>query len=129
MVRIVEKFAGELAESLAERNISLGLTEAAKEYLAKEGFDPAYGARPLARVIREQVEDPLAGEMLFGKLSKGGRVTIDAIPAVPLAGEEAAGDETRPKAPGKDAKQPKMELAFRYESAPTPTAKKAVAKV
>lgn len=77
MTRIVEKFAGELAATLSERNISIGFTEKAKNYLAQKGYDPVFGARPLARVMREDVEDVLAAEMLFGKLNKGGRVIVD----------------------------------------------------
>lgn len=126
MTRIVEKFAGELAASLAERNISLGLTEAAKEYLAKAGYDPVFGARPLARVIREEIEDVLAAELLFGKLNKGGRVTVDAVRkpepgASILDGMPMELLEMRKQ--GKDrgsAQNDGMMLAFSYESAPAP---------
>lgn len=78
MGRIVSKFAAELAAGLAERKVELLLTEAAQKRLAEAGYDPVFGARPLARVMREQVEDVLAGELLFGKLKNGGKVTIDA---------------------------------------------------
>jgi len=81
MGRIVEKFAQELSDSLLERKVTLQLTEAAREHLAEAGYDPVFGARPLARVMREQVEDVLATEILFGKLKSGGAVTVSAGPA------------------------------------------------
>lgn len=93
MTRIVEKFAGELAANLSERNISIGFTEPAKAWLARKGYDPVFGARPLARVMREKVEDVLAAEMLFGKLSKGGRVLVDlSAPAKGKKSEKEATD-------------------------------------
>jgi ATP-dependent Clp protease ATP-binding subunit ClpA len=55
------------------------LTDAARKLLAKEGFDPSFGARPLARVIDEKVKRPLTDELLFGGLERGGKVVIDAV--------------------------------------------------
>jgi ATP-dependent Clp protease ATP-binding subunit ClpA len=81
MGHIVDKFIAELRAGLEEKKVALSLTPAARSVLAKAGYDPAFGARPLARVLRERVEDPLAGEILFGRLSKGGRVTIRAVGA------------------------------------------------
>lgn len=81
MTRIVDKFNAELAASLAERKVHLTLTDAARAHLAAAGYDPVFGARPLARVMREQVEDVLATELLFGRLKNGGAVTVDAGPA------------------------------------------------
>ncbi len=78
MERVVEKFAATLSASLAEKKVDLVLTPAARAYLAKAGYDPVFGARPLARVMREELEDALASEILFGKLQRGGRVTVDA---------------------------------------------------
>ena len=75
---IVDKFMAELTASLKEKKVELHLSPAARSWLAQAGYDPVFGARPLARVIREKVEDPLAGEILFGKLVKGGIVTVDA---------------------------------------------------
>ncbi len=77
MCRIVDKFIDELRHNLKEQNVNLHLTKAAKEYLADKGYDPSYGARPMARLIREEVEDPLAAELLFGDLAHGGELTID----------------------------------------------------
>jgi len=77
MRSIVGKFARELGEQLAGRNVTLELTEAATEYLAKKGYDPDNGARPLARVIQEEVKRPMSEELLFGALEGGGHVVVD----------------------------------------------------
>jgi ATP-dependent Clp protease ATP-binding subunit ClpA len=78
MRSVVGKFIRELAEQLASRGVTIELTEAATEYLAKKGYDPDNGARPLARVIQEEVKRPLGEELLFGALEHGGRVVVDA---------------------------------------------------
>jgi ATP-dependent Clp protease ATP-binding subunit ClpA len=80
MKSIVGKFARELGEQLAAREVTLELTEAATGYLAKKGYDPDNGARPLARVIQEEVKRPLSEELLFGALENGGRVVVDVAP-------------------------------------------------
>lgn len=77
MELIVDKFLVELNEQLATKKVSLILTPAARIFLAKKGFDPQYGARPLARVIQEMIKDRLADEILFGDLKKGGVVFVD----------------------------------------------------
>ncbi len=76
METIVEKFVLQLEAQLAERRIAIALEPAAREWLAKKGYDPVYGARPLARVIQTEVRDPLTDEILFGRLEHGGTVTI-----------------------------------------------------
>jgi ATP-dependent Clp protease ATP-binding subunit ClpA len=76
METIVEKFILELEAQLRERRIAFTLLPEARGYLAKKGYDPTYGARPLARTIQTEVRDPLTEEILFGKLEKGGTVTI-----------------------------------------------------
>jgi ATP-dependent Clp protease ATP-binding subunit ClpA len=63
---------------LADKRITLELTAAAKELLAREGYDPVYGARPLKRTIQRLVQDPLALELLSGTFSEGDTVTADA---------------------------------------------------
>jgi ATP-dependent Clp protease ATP-binding subunit ClpA len=78
MKSIVGKFIQELGEQLADRKVSLELTDAATAYLAKKGYDPDNGARPLARIIQSEVKESLGDELLFGKLEHGGRVTVDA---------------------------------------------------
>jgi ATP-dependent Clp protease ATP-binding subunit ClpA len=74
--RVVEKFVMQLEAQLADRNVTITLSSAAKEWLAERGYDRMYGARPLARVIQEHVKKPLAEELLFGKLVKGGSVKV-----------------------------------------------------
>ncbi|WP_027459697.1 AAA family ATPase [Deinococcus murrayi] len=78
MASVVDKFLRQLEEQLAERGVSLTVTPAARARLALLGYDPVMGARPLARVIEERVKRPLADELLFGRLSGGGAVTVDA---------------------------------------------------
>jgi ATP-dependent Clp protease ATP-binding subunit ClpA len=74
--RVVEKFVMQLEAQLADRNVTIELSSAAKEWLAERGYDRLYGARPLARVIQEFIKKPLAEELLFGKLVKGGAVKV-----------------------------------------------------
>jgi ATP-dependent Clp protease ATP-binding subunit ClpA len=76
METIVEKFILQLEAQLAERRVAITLEPEARSWLAEKGFDPVYGARPLARVIQTEVRDPLTDEILFGRLEGGGTVTI-----------------------------------------------------
>ncbi|EQD66472.1 ATP-dependent Clp protease, ATP-binding subunit ClpA [mine drainage metagenome] len=76
MLRVVDKFLIELEAQLNEKHVSLNVEPDARHWLAEHGFDPQMGARPMARVIQEQVKRPLADELLFGKLAAGGRVTL-----------------------------------------------------
>ena len=80
MDRIVHKYVRELNAQMAEKRVFIRLTPAAVAKLAEKGFDPDFGARPLARVIQVEIKDTLAHEMLFGKLQKGGEAEIDAAP-------------------------------------------------
>jgi ATP-dependent Clp protease ATP-binding subunit ClpB len=75
---IVEIQLRNLRKRLGERKISMTLTERAKEFLAKEGFDPVYGARPLKRAIQRFIQDPLALKILQGEFSEGDTVEVDA---------------------------------------------------
>jgi ATP-dependent Clp protease ATP-binding subunit ClpA len=77
VARVVDKFVMQLEAQLADRQVTIELSDAARAWLAKKGFDPLYGARPLARIIQEHVKKPLAEELLFGKLEKGGLVRVD----------------------------------------------------
>jgi ATP-dependent Clp protease ATP-binding subunit ClpA len=81
MERIVEKFIKQLSAQLVEKQVTLSITPAACEWLGKKGYDPAMGARPLARVIQEEVKKPLTEELLFGQLEKGGHAIIDLDPS------------------------------------------------
>ena len=73
---VVDKFISKLEAQLAEKQVHIELDDAARDYLAKEGYDRQNGARPLGRLITDKVKKPLAEEVLFGRLSKGGRVII-----------------------------------------------------
>jgi ATP-dependent Clp protease ATP-binding subunit ClpA len=75
--RVVEKFILQLEVQLEDRNVSIEISKAARDWLAKRGFDADMGARPLARTIQEHVKKPMAEELLFGELQKGGVVHID----------------------------------------------------
>ena len=78
IAEIVELQLGRLRERLAERQIELELTDAAKEALAEAGWDPAYGARPLKRAIQRLVENPLALRLLEGDFADGDTIRVDA---------------------------------------------------
>jgi ATP-dependent Clp protease ATP-binding subunit ClpA len=78
MLRVVDKFVVEVEKQLAEKKVQIELAPAARLWLAEKGFDPLFGARPLARVIQTEVKDKLADELLFGKLAKGGTAKVDA---------------------------------------------------
>jgi ATP-dependent Clp protease ATP-binding subunit ClpA len=111
--RVVEKFVMQLEAQLADRNVTIELSSAAKEWLAERGYDRLYGARPLARVIQEHIKKPLAEELLFGKLTKGGAVKVTmkdnalsfeyieaALPALPKpeGDSDEGGSEKEPEA-------------------------------
>ncbi|MDC7682103.1 ATP-dependent Clp protease ATP-binding subunit ClpA [Asticcacaulis sp. BYS171W] len=74
--QVVQKFILQLEMQLADRNISIELTAEAEKWLAENGYDELYGARPLARVIQENIKKPLADEILFGKLVRGGHILV-----------------------------------------------------
>jgi ATP-dependent Clp protease ATP-binding subunit ClpA len=96
MASIVRKFLLELESQLAERNVKLRATDAAIAYLSDKGYDPDMGARPLARLIQDEVKRPMGDELLFGKLEKGGSVVIDAQDGKLVFAFE--GPEHKPKA-------------------------------
>jgi ATP-dependent Clp protease ATP-binding subunit ClpA len=74
--KVVHKFVIQLEAQLADRHVTIELSDDAADWLAKNGFDELYGARPLARVIQEHIKKPLADEILFGKLVRGGHVKV-----------------------------------------------------
>lgn len=77
MVRVVDKFIAQLEAQLTEKNVAIVLSDEAREWLAKKGYDPAMGARPLTRIIQEHIKRPLAEELLFGGLTEGGTVQVN----------------------------------------------------
>jgi ATP-dependent Clp protease ATP-binding subunit ClpA len=95
---VVDKFILELEAQLALKDVELSVSRAAREWLAKAGFDPQMGARPMKRVIQEQIKRPLADDLLFGKLASGGEVSVE------VSGEgDGLQISTRPKAQGQKA--------------------------
>jgi ATP-dependent Clp protease ATP-binding subunit ClpA len=74
--KVVDKLVNELAEQLAEKKIALELTDAGRSWLAEHGFDRTMGARPMARLIQNEIKRPLADQILFGALRGGGRVRV-----------------------------------------------------
>jgi len=77
ILRVVDKFVMELEEQLDERDVTFDLTEAARAWLGERGYDERYGARAMGRVLHEHLKEPLADEILFGRLEQGGRVQVD----------------------------------------------------
>ena len=78
VLMVVDKFLGEVSQKLAAKKIAFKASQALREWLAEKGYDISFGARPLARVIQDQIKKPLADELLFGKISKsGGKITAD----------------------------------------------------
>jgi ATP-dependent Clp protease ATP-binding subunit ClpA len=97
---VVDKFIFELEAQLSDKNVTIEVFEAARHWLAKKGYDPMMGARPMARLIQDKIKKALAEELLFGKLEKGGHVQV---------------------------REENNELAFSFESAKVPKEKEAVA--
>ena len=77
--QVVEKFLGELQDRLDKQKVMLDATASAKKWLSERGYDPRFGARPLGRLIENEIARVLADDVLFGKLTKGGKVTVDVI--------------------------------------------------
>tara|TARA_X000000950_G_scaffold109266_2_gene137709 strand:+ start:4470 stop:6854 length:2385 start_codon:yes stop_codon:yes gene_type:complete len=98
--KVVDKFVIQLEAQLANRNVEIELSESAREFLAKEGYDPAMGARPLSRVIQEKLKRPLAEEILFGELEKGGHVIIGLDGDKLTFSYKNIGQTTKPALPG-----------------------------
>jgi ATP-dependent Clp protease ATP-binding subunit ClpA len=78
ILMVVDKFILELEEQLALKDVTITVTKGAREWLAEQGFDPKMGARPMKRVIQEQIKRPLADDLLFGDLAEGGEVRVEA---------------------------------------------------
>jgi ATP-dependent Clp protease ATP-binding subunit ClpA len=77
ILRVVDKFLMQLEDQLHEKKVEITFTQTLKEHLAKTGFDPLMGARPMARLIQDTIRRALADELLFGRLANGGKVTVD----------------------------------------------------
>jgi ATP-dependent Clp protease ATP-binding subunit ClpA len=95
ILRVVDKFLLELEAQLQEKKVDPTFSQRLREYLAKKGFDPQMGARPMARLIQDTIRKALADELLFGKLVNGGKVAIDLDDndKITLAFEESSAPE------------------------------------
>ena len=80
ILRVVDKFLMQLEQQLEEKKVEPSFTDPLRQYLAKKGFDPQMGARPMARLIQDMIRSALADELLFGRLAHGGKVTVDIGP-------------------------------------------------
>jgi ATP-dependent Clp protease ATP-binding subunit ClpA len=109
--RVVEKFVLQLEAQLADRGVTFELDEAATNWLAEEGYDDRMGARPLARLIQRVIKTPLADEVLFGKLKKGGVVKVSTQTSkegkVELKLDAIPDENARPKSKPKSAAEKK----------------------
>ncbi len=100
ILQVVEKFVLQLEAQLMDRHVSIELTRPAAEWLAEKGYDDKMGARPLGRVIQEHIKKPLAEELLFGKLAKGGNVKVGVKDGkIDLRIEEAQAPRLQSKKP------------------------------
>ena len=106
VARVVDKFILQLELQLADQNVHIKLDDEARAWLTERGYDKLYGARPMGRLIQEKIKQPLAEELLFGKLVHGGEVAVhmkDGAPSFEVT--PAAPKATKPKAPKKVAKK------------------------
>jgi ATP-dependent Clp protease ATP-binding subunit ClpA len=108
IMRVVDKFLLQLEGQLAEKKVEVTFSDALRKHLAKKGFDPLMGARPMQRLIQDTIRKALADELLFGRLTEGGRLSVDiddkeevllditALPKKEKAskGEQAASEES-----------------------------------
>jgi ATP-dependent Clp protease ATP-binding subunit ClpA len=100
ILQVVEKFVLQLEAQLLDRGVTIELTEEAAQWIADKGYDDKMGARPLARVIQEHLKKPLAEELLFGKLAKGGVVKVSVKDGkLDLASEDPSGRQIEDKRP------------------------------
>ena len=103
VLRVVDKFIMQLEAQLEDRNVTFDLSDAARDWLGRKGYDEAYGARPLSRVIQDNIKKPLADEILFGKLAKGGVVEVDVKTDEDKLAFVIQAAPTKGKGKGKDA--------------------------
>ena len=94
--RIVDIQVGHLVNRLAARGLGLDLTDAARQWIAKTGYDPDFGARPLKRVLQREVADPIALDLLKGEFREGDTIVVDAKPDGGLVFDSAATAEIVP---------------------------------
>jgi len=106
ILRVVDKFLLQLETQLAEKRVDVNFTDKLRTHLAKKGFDPLMGARPMQRLIQDTIRRALADELLFGRLTEGGRLTVDLddkgevlLDILPLAKKESKSSKSEPTEP------------------------------
>jgi len=106
IMRVVDKFLLQLETQLAEKKVDVTFTDKLRKHLAKKGFDPLMGARPMQRLIQDTIRRALADELLFGRLTDGGRLTVDIddkdevqLDIHPLPKKEGKGTRQEPAEP------------------------------
>ena len=122
IARVVEKFVLQLELQLAEQNVHIQFDSDAREWLGKRGYDKLYGARPMARLIQEKVKQPLAEELLFGKLRHGGEVHVsvkDEVLAFELTPAPPKIDKKAKKVAAETAVKPKAKRKPKTASEPS----------
>jgi ATP-dependent Clp protease ATP-binding subunit ClpA len=102
ILRVVDKFLLQLENQLAEKRVDVTFSDALRKHLAKKGFDPLMGARPMQRLIQDTIRKALADELLFGRLTDGGRLSVD------IGADEQVALDIQPT-PKKDGKASKSE--------------------
>ncbi len=114
VARVVDKFILQLELQLAEQNVDIQFDKESRAWLADKGYDRLYGARPMGRLIQEKIKQPLAEELLFGKLSDGGEVSVtmkDDRPSFELTPAPPSGGPKRKKPTAKKKAAPKKKPA------------------
>ncbi len=107
VARVVDKFILQLEMQLADRNVHIELDDEAREWLTAKGYDKLYGARPMARLVQEKIKQPLAEELLFGKLVDGGEVKVrikENQPVFEISPAPPKASKAKPKAPARKAR-------------------------
>ena len=113
--RVVDKFILQLELQLADRNVHIDLDDEARQWLTSRGYDKLYGARPMARLVQEKIKQPLAEELLFGKLVNGGEVKVRIKDNAPAFEITAAAPKA---AKGKPPVAAKNKVAARRKAEP-----------
>ena len=118
---MVDKFLLQLESQLAEKKVEVTFTDTLRKHLAKKGFDPLMGARPMQRLIQDTIRRALADELLFGRLVDGGRLTVDVDDKGEIAARHPAAEEERQGAAeitGRIDEQAGSTGLFRFQASP-----------
>jgi ATP-dependent Clp protease ATP-binding subunit ClpA len=105
IARVADKMLGELEIQLADRNVMISYTDAARRWIAQRGYDKLFGARPMARLIDEHIKGKLVDELLFGSLEKGGAVKVDVENEELVFAFESDAGEPPPETPKKPVRE------------------------